>query len=48
MQTTQFFAILAMDVEHIDMHTPGTVVNFKCSMGESNAVQLTGSPSSPL
>ena len=31
MQTSQFFAISAMDVEHIDTYTPGTVVNFKRS-----------------
>ena len=33
MQTSQFFAISAMDVEHIDVYTPGMVVNFKCSEG---------------
>ena len=33
MQTSPFFAISAMDVEHIDTYTPGTVVNFKRSEG---------------
>ena len=42
MQTSQFFAIVAMDVEHIDMYTPGTVVNFKRSEGTVVFAKILG------
>ena len=42
MQTSQFFAPLAMDVEHIDTYTPGTVVNFKRSEGTAVLAKILG------
>ena len=42
MQTSQFFAISAMDVEHIDAYTPGTVVNFKRSEGTVLLAKILG------
>ena len=42
MQTSQFFAFSAMDVEHIDTYTPGTVVNFKRSEGTVVLAKILG------
>ena len=42
MQTSQFFAISAMDVEHIDTYTPGTVVSFKRSEGTVVLAKILG------
>ena len=42
MQTSQFFAISAMDVEHIDTYIPGTAVNFKRSEGTLVLAKILG------
>ena len=42
MQTSQYFAISAMDVEHIDTYTPSTVVNFKRSEGTVVLARIPG------
>ena len=42
MLASQFFANSAMDVEHIDTYTPGTVVNFKRSEGTVVLANILG------
>ena len=42
MQTSQFFAISTMDVEHIDTYTPGMVVNLKRSEGTAVLAKIVG------
>ena len=45
-RTLQFFAISAMDVDHIDTHPARAVVNFQCSGGSIVPAKVPG-PSEP-